>query len=116
MRSPRDPLSFDVGQELSLFSAEELESLLSRSFGIAYSDFEAEGFEAKTGLTSEAICRTGKLVLRTHGSRGASLFLPQASTAVPIEPCLLLRRIPSARATPCGEASFTGSGAALIRL
>ena len=51
------PYLFDVGQELNLFSAEELESLLSRSFGIAYSDFEAEGFEAKTGLSSEAIGR-----------------------------------------------------------
>ena len=53
--------------------------------GIPYL-FDAEGFEAKTGLTSETICRTGKLVLRTHGSRGASLFLPEAGAAVPIEP------------------------------
>ena len=98
------PYLFDVGQELNLFSAEELESLLSRSFGIAYSDFEAEGFEAKTGLSSEAIGRTGKLVLRTHGSRGASLFLPGAGGAVPVEP------LPVAAQNPVGAGDAMRGG------
>ena len=88
------PYLFDVGQELSLFSADELKSLLSHAFAIAYSDFEAEGFERETELSSEAIARSGKLVLRTHGSRGASLFLPGARAPKRIEPIPVIARNP----------------------
>lgn len=70
------PYLFDVGQELPLFSPEELERLLDGAFGIAYSDYEAEAFAARTGIDAAAAARRGKVVLQTHGERGADLRLP----------------------------------------
>lgn len=83
------PFLFDVGQELPLFSGDELRTLLDMSFGIAYSDSEAEAFETASGLGSAAIARLGRMVVRTHGARGASLWTagetePQFVESLPV--------------------------------
>lgn len=80
------PYLFDVGQELPLFSRDELESLLSRAFGIAYSASEALAFAEQTGLASPDIARMGKMVLETRGGEGALLWLPGEDEPHLIEP------------------------------
>ncbi len=79
------PFLFDVGQELPLFTREELLALLDASFGIACSDFECEAFARTTGLRPVDIARMGRLVLHTHGARGASLWEPKASESLHVE-------------------------------
>ena len=80
------PYLFDVGQELPLFSPEELTMLLEGAFGIAYSDYEAEAFARRTGIDARAAAKRGKVVLQTHGERGADLLLPGGAGPHFIEP------------------------------
>ena len=70
------PYFFDVGQELPLFSAEELLDLAHHAVGIIYSDSEAEAFEQKTQQSDADIAESGLIVVRTLGSRGARVWLP----------------------------------------
>ena len=89
-RSREVPYFFDVGQELPLFSPEELRELALGAFGVAFSDSEAEAFTAKTGLEEDELAQSGLIVLRTHGSRGASIWVPgepapEFIPAVPVE-------------------------------
>lgn len=70
------PFLLDVGQELPLFSKDELLALSEDAFGIAFSDFEAEEFARLTSHGPEDLARNGRFVLVTHGARGASFWEP----------------------------------------
>ena len=75
-RAREIPYFFDVGQELPLFSAEELLDLAHHAVGIIYSDSEAEAFEQKTQQSDADLAESGLIVVRTLGSRGARVWLP----------------------------------------
>lgn len=75
-RAREIPYFFDVGQELPLFSAEELLDLAHHAVGIIYSDSEAEAFEQKTQQSDADLAESGLIVVRTLGSRGARVCLP----------------------------------------
>ena len=85
-RAREIPYFFDVGQELPLFSAEELLDLAHHAVGIIYSDSEAEAFEQKTQQSDADLAESGLIVVRTLGSRGA-VCSRRASPRLSYRPC-----------------------------
>lgn len=107
-RAREIPYFFDVGQELPLFSAEELLDLAHHAVGIIYSDSEAEAFEQKTQQSDADLAESGLIVVRTLGSRGARVWLPgERHAAFVPRPCRFKRfAAPSERETPSAAAFF----------
>lgn len=68
------PFMFDPGQELPLFSVEQLHALIARARWLALNDYESELLMQRTGLdVAQLAARVAGLVI-TRGGQGSDLY------------------------------------------
>jgi adenosine kinase len=78
---------FDPGQQVPMFSGEQLISMLDGSLMLMTNEYELDLFLKKTGLSQESLFQYTTAVLTTLGARGSRLLTPRGSQhimAVPV--------------------------------
>lgn len=104
MAEQRIPFIFDPGQQLPLFNGEELREVLKLASWVALNDYEAAMVTDRTGMSLEALSRTGlKGVVVTLGAEGCELWVDGVRTHVPGEAASAI-----VDPTGCGDA-FRGA-------
>ena len=77
------PFMFDPGQELPLFSVEQLHALIARARWLALNDYESELLMQRTGLdVAQLAARVAGLVI-TRGGQGSDLYADGQHWRVP---------------------------------
>lgn len=97
------PFMFDPGQELPLFSVEQLHALIARARWLALNDYESELLMQRTGLdVAQLAARVAGLVI-TRGGQGSDLYADGQHWRVPAAPADAI-----VDPTGCGDAYRAG--------
>jgi adenosine kinase len=78
------PFIFDPGQQLPLFDAELLRSLISQATWLATNDYEWEVIAERTGMTVEEALRQVEAVIITRGKEGSTIHSRDGRIDVPV--------------------------------
>ncbi len=77
------PFIFDPGQELPLFSPEQLHRMVGLATYVTLNDYESELMRERAGLTIEAIREQVDAVIVTRGSKGSEIYTRDAVHEIP---------------------------------
>ncbi len=104
------PFIFDPGQQLPVFSAEQLKTFISLARWVTLNDYEWQLLQQKTGLTAPDIAAQVEALVITQGAKGSvihtqgrTLTIPCAKPAQLVDP------------TGCGDAYRAGLIHGLMR-
>ncbi len=97
------PFVFDPGQELPLFSAEELLELTGTASYITLNDYESELLTHRTGLSLAALADRVEALVVTRGGKGSDLYAEGQHWHIPAAPADALTD-----PTGCGDAYRAG--------
>lgn len=97
------PFIFDPGQELPLFSRDELLDLIEMADYIAVNAYEAELLRERTGLAPEQIAKQVQAMIVTAGAHGSTIYT--ADQQYPIEAVTVSNAVDP---TGCGDAYRAG--------
>ena len=97
------PYFFDPGQNLPVFTAEQLLEAIKGAEGVFLNDYELELLKDKTGLSEDEILQKAKLLIVTLGEKGSVIKDSSTALEIPIVP-------PSEVKDPtgCGDAYRSG--------
>jgi adenosine kinase len=97
------PLMFDPGQQLPMFSGEELLTFIEQATYLAANDYEFEMVMDRTGLSLEQIAARLDALVVTRGEKGSEIYsggerydIPPVAAAAVVDP------------TGCGDAYRAG--------
>ncbi|MDO8509974.1 MAG: carbohydrate kinase family protein [bacterium] len=62
---------FDPGQQITAFSAEELQRMITQSYFVIGNDYEIKLLQDRTGWDAERILKNAKVMITTLGDRGS---------------------------------------------
>jgi ribokinase/adenosine kinase len=98
------PFIFDPGQELPLFSRDELVEMIDLASYVAVNDYESELLINNSGLSLSEIAGRVQAMFVTRGAKGSDIFTPERLYSIPIAP------LESALVNPagCGDAYRAG--------
>ena len=97
------PFMFDPGQQLPMFSGEELTTFLNQATYLAANDYEFEMLMNRTGLTLPDIAGRLEALIITRGEKGSEIYAGGERHAVP---CVQADQIVDP--TGCGDAYRAG--------
>lgn len=94
---------FDPGQQISVFSSDELKQLISQSTWITLNDYEWHILNKKTDLTEDDLIKQGKTIVVTHGSQPTLIHTEKEVLTIPVAKADHI-----ADPTGCGDAFRAG--------
>jgi adenosine kinase len=97
------PFIFDPGQQLPMFSGEELMRFLERCTYLTVNDYEWSMIQDKTELTETKVAEMIEALVVTRGADGASIYTPKGTFDIPAAPASDLTD-----PTGCGDAHRAG--------
>ena len=97
------PFIFDLGQAMPLFDGDDLVRMLGMASILTANDYEASVIEERTGKSIQALAAGLQAVVVTRGGDGASLFVGQERTDIPVAPVTAV-----VDPTGCGDAHRAG--------
>jgi adenosine kinase len=97
------PLMFDPGQQLPMFSGEELLAFIDQATYLAANDYEFEMVMDRTGLTLEQIASRLDALIVTRGEKGSEIYAGGERHDIPVVPAALV-----VDPTGCGDAYRAG--------
>ncbi|MDN0083079.1 carbohydrate kinase family protein [Crenobacter sp. SG2305] len=98
------PFVFDPGQELPLFSRDELNELVELATYVTLNDYESELMRERAGLPIEALRRKVEALVVTRGSQGSEIYTEDGVHRIPCAPLAGAPVDPSG----CGDAYRAG--------
>jgi len=98
------PFIFDPGQELPLFSRDELNQLVELATYVTLNDYETELMRERAGLPIETLRRKVEALIVTRGSQGSEIYVGDEVHLIP------RAELPGAAVDPsgCGDAYRAG--------
>jgi adenosine kinase len=97
------PFMFDPGQQLPMFSGEELLALIDQATYLAANDYEFEMVMDRTGLTLEQIAARLDALIVTRGEKGSEIYAGGQRHDIPVVPASAV-----VDPTGCGDAYRAG--------
>ena len=97
------PFMFDPGQQLPMFSGEELLTFIDQATYLAANDYEFEMIVDRTGLTLEAIASRLEALVITRGEKGSEIYAGGERYDIPVVPAASI-----VDPTGCGDAYRAG--------
>ncbi|HBI70260.1 MAG TPA: hypothetical protein DDZ22_15010 [Massilia sp.] len=94
---------FDPGQQLPMFSGEELLSFIDQATYLAANDYEFEMIVDRTGLTLEQIASRLDALVITRGEKGSEIYAGGERYDIPVVPAASI-----VDPTGCGDAYRAG--------
>ncbi len=77
------PYIFDPGQQIPVFSGEELAEVITGAELLVSNDYELEMISQATGLNESALLERCKAIITTLGEQGSRIKTPQGQTDIP---------------------------------
>lgn len=102
------PYFFDPGQNLGLFSKEDLGDLFGHSSGVFLNDYEWELTQRKLDCSEEEAWRFAPLWVITHGERGSKIVSRSTENEIRSEEIPGVRVDKAVNPTGCGDAYRAG--------
>jgi adenosine kinase len=97
------PFMFDPGQQLPMFSGEELIDLINKASYVAANDYEFDMMLDRTGLTLADIASRLKALIVTRGEKGSEIYAGGERHEIPCVPASAV-----VDPTGCGDAYRAG--------
>ena len=97
------PYIFDPGQELPLFSRDELLEMIERAPYLTLNDYEAELMQSRTGLTLAGLVDRLEALVITRGPQGSDIWANGYHHRIPVAPAARV-----VDPTGCGDAYRAG--------
>jgi adenosine kinase len=97
------PFMFDPGQQLPMFSGEELLAFIDQATYLAANDYEIEMVMDRTGLTLEQIASRLDALIVTRGEKGSEIYAGGERHDIPVVPASAV-----VDPTGCGDAYRAG--------
>jgi adenosine kinase len=97
------PFMFDPGQQLPMFSGEELLTFIEQATYLAANDYEFEMVMDRTGLSLEDIASRLEALIVTRGEKGSEIYAGGERHDIPAVPAALV-----VDPTGCGDAYRAG--------
>ena len=97
------PFMFDPGQQLPMFSGEELITFINQADYVAANDYEFEMLMSRTGLTLPDISGKLEALIITRGEKGSEIYVKGERHQIP---CVKADQIVDP--TGCGDAYRAG--------
>lgn len=97
------PFMFDPGQQLPMFSGEELLAFIDQATYLAANDYEFEMVMDRTGLTLEQIAARLDALIVTRGEKGSEIYAGGERHDIPVVPASAV-----VDPTGCGDAYRAG--------
>lgn len=97
------PFMFDPGQQLPMFSGEELLTFIDQATYLAANDYEFEMIVDRTGLTLEQIASRLEALVITRGEKGSEIYAGGERYDIPVVPAASI-----VDPTGCGDAYRAG--------
>jgi adenosine kinase len=97
------PFMFDPGQQLPMFSGEELLTFLDQASYLAANDYEFEMVMDRTGLSLEQIAARLDALIITRGDKGSEIYAGGERYDIPVVPAAAV-----VDPTGCGDAYRAG--------
>ncbi len=97
------PFMFDPGQQLPMFSGEELLTFIDQASYVAANDYEFEMLMDRTGLTLPAIASRLNALIVTRGDKGSEIYAGGERYDIPCVPAAAV-----VDPTGCGDAYRAG--------
>jgi len=104
------PFIFDPGQQLPVFSAEELKTFISQARWVALNDYEWGLLQQKTGYSAADIAAQADALVVTQGAEGSTIHTQGRTLRIP---CVKSRTVVDP--TGCGDAYRAGLIHGLLR-
>ncbi|WP_426209634.1 carbohydrate kinase family protein [Massilia sp. TWP1-3-3] len=97
------PFMFDPGQQLPMFSGDELIAFINEASYVTANDYEFEMLMSRTGLTLPDIAERLEALIITRGEKGSEIYVKGERHAIP---CVQAEQIVDP--TGCGDAYRAG--------
>ncbi len=104
------PFIFDPGQQLPMFSAEELTRLASQASWVTVNEYEWQVVQQRTGWSERELAQRVRALIVTRGAAGSSIHTREGELAIPSAP---VRQVVDP--TGCGDAYRAGLIHGLLR-
>ena len=106
-KSAGTPYFFDPGQNMPIFTPEQLHEAIDGAEGLFLNDYELEMFKKRTHLDLVDILEKVKLLIVTRGKEGSEIYTPETSALSPIKvPVAVAREMVDP--TGCGDGYRAG--------
>lgn len=104
------PFIFDPGQQLAMFSAEELARFVSQAAWVTVNEYEWQVVQQRTGWSERELAQRVRALIVTRGAQGSSIHTRDGELAIP---CVPTQQVVDP--TGCGDAYRAGLIHGLLR-